>query len=86
LDEATSNIDPENEIVIQNAINNLVQNKTLIVIAHRLNAIRNVDNILVLDRGRLVRQGSHDQLIRQDGVYKRFWEIRQKSNQWQITG
>lgn len=84
LDEATSNIDPENEKSIQIAINHLIQNKTLIVIAHRLSSIRNVDNILVLDKGKLSQTGRHEDLIRQEGIYKNLWDIRQKANDWRI--
>ncbi|MDC7125834.1 MAG: ABC transporter ATP-binding protein [Spirochaetales bacterium] len=86
LDEATSSIDPENEKYIQEAINNLVRGRTLIVIAHRLTSIRGVDNILVLDRGRLAQAGLHDELIKQDGIYKDFWNIRQKADNWKIVG
>ncbi len=85
LDEATSSIDPENEKYIQEAINNLIEGKTIIVIAHRLTSIRAVDNILVLDRGRLVQEGTHDMLLNQEGIYKTFWELRQKADSWKIT-
>ena len=84
LDEATASIDPENEHAIQMAIGNLVENKTLIVIAHRLATIKNADQILVLEGGRLIEQGTHDQLMDGEGLYRRFWDIRSQAEDWQI--
>lgn len=86
LDEATSSVDPENEKSIQEAINQLIRNKTLIVVAHKLTSIRSVDTILVLDKGRLSQKGKHEDLLRQDGIYKSYWDIRQKANDWKIVG
>jgi ATP-binding cassette subfamily B protein len=71
LDEATSSIDPENELYIQEAINELVKNKTLVVIAHRLSSIRGADQILVVDQGKIVEVGTHETLIDYGGVYDR---------------
>lgn len=84
LDEATASVDPENEHAIQQAISTLVHGKTMIVIAHRLATIQNADQILVVAGGRLVQQGTHQELVRQDGVYKRFLAIRQAAEGWSI--
>lgn len=84
LDEATASIDPENEQLIQQAFNALAANKTLIVIAHRLNTVQYADKIIVLDEGRVVQEGKHGELIAQDGMYRRFWEERQKARSWKL--
>lgn len=84
LDEATSSIDPDNEEFIQEALNKLVKNKTLIVIAHKLSSIKNADNIIVIDEGELVQQGVHETLVNEEGLYKSLWNKRQKSNNWQL--
>ena len=84
LDEATSSVDPENEHMLISAINELTKNKTLISIAHRLSTVREADQIIVIDKGEIVQQGNHKELISQDGVYKHFIEIRKKSIGWQI--
>ncbi|MCG8347309.1 MAG: ABC transporter ATP-binding protein/permease [Chloroflexales bacterium] len=84
LDEATASIDPENEWLIQQAFDALAAEKTVIVIAHRLATLQQADQILVLDEGRLVQQGAHDQLINQKGLYSRFWEERQKARSWKL--
>ncbi|MDP4177196.1 MAG: ABC transporter ATP-binding protein [Bacillota bacterium] len=73
LDEATSAVDPINEAQIQKAINNLVKGKTLLVIAHHLKTIRNVDQIIVLKEGEIKQKGTHDELVLQDGIYKTLW-------------
>ncbi len=84
LDEATASIDPENEREIQLAIEELTQGKTKIVIAHRLATIQNADQILVVDSGRVVERGTHDELMRKTGIYQHFWNIRQKSAGWKL--
>lgn len=75
LDEATSAIDPDNEVYIQQAINELVKNKTLVIIAHRLKTIREADQILVMQDGKLVESGTHEELIKNQGAYQKFWQI-----------
>jgi len=85
LDEATAYVDPENEILIQEAINSLVRSKTLIIIAHRLRTITTADQILVVDGGRVVEQGRHNELVDAGELYSRFWEKRQKARGWKIS-
>lgn len=75
LDEVTSYSDIENEKKIQDALKNLLKNKTAIIIAHRLYTIKNVDKIVVLDEGRIVEQGKHEDLINRNGLYNRLWNI-----------
>lgn len=82
LDEFTSALDVENERNILQAIDNLVQNKTVIMIAHRLETVRKADNIIVLDKGEIVQEGTHNELITQDGIYKSFISIRERANKW----
>ncbi|MCD8356951.1 MAG: ABC transporter ATP-binding protein/permease [Clostridia bacterium] len=82
LDEATASVDADNESYIQEAINELCRGKTLLVIAHRLNTIRSADEILVIADGQISQQGSHNQLMQQDGIYKRFITTRQNSHGW----
>ena len=84
LDEATASLDPENEAEIQEAIENLVKNKTLIVIAHRFKAIENADQILVLERGTIVERGPHKELIKSNGLYSRLWQEQQKARGWKM--
>lgn len=84
LDEATASLDPENEAEIQRAIENLVHDKTVIVIAHRFKSIENADQILVLDNGKIVAKGTHDTLVKSHGLYQRLWETQQKAGTWKI--
>ena len=84
LDEATSSVDPENEDELQRAIEALTHDKTSIMIAHRLKTVRNADQILVVEDGRIVEKGTHDELIRENGLYRRFTEIREKAEGWRI--
>ncbi len=77
LDEATSSLDTESERLVQDAINNMMQNRTSIVIAHRLSTIRHADEIIVLQKGKIVERGTHDQLLSQNGFYKRLVEMQE---------
>lgn len=84
LDEATASVDPENEAAIQAAITALVHGKTILIIAHRLATIENADQILVLDEGRVVQKGIHEELMKQEGIYKRFLAVREAAESWSI--
>ena len=84
LDEATANVDPENEEKLMNAINALTYNKTVIMIAHRLKTVRDCDNIFVIDEGKIVQSGKHDELMKEDGIYKRFVMDRKDAVSWKI--
>lgn len=86
LDEATASIDPENEHLIQQAISELTRGKTIITIAHRLATVQNADQILVVSDGRIAKAGTHAELIRRDGLYRRFTQIRQQAEGWHIAG
>ena len=84
LDEATANVDPENEKELMQAIYALTEEKTILMIAHRLKTIRNADQIFVIDKGQIVQSGTHDTLMKQDGIYKQFVESRVKAIGWKI--
>ena len=77
LDEATSSLDTESEKLVQDAINNMMQNRTSIVIAHRLSTIRHADEIIVLQKGQIVERGTHEQLIQQNGFYRKLVEMQE---------
>ncbi len=85
LDEATASLDPENELDVQRAINTLINGRTVIVIAHRLKTISRADNIVVLDRGKVVEQGTHQTLLQQKGLYAKLWNLQQESMGWSIS-
>ena len=84
LDEATANVDPENEKELMEAITELTQEKTVIMIAHRLKTVRRMDQILVVDKGQIVQRGTHDELMGQDGIYRRFISGRKQAVGWKI--
>ena len=76
LDEATSSLDSNSEMLIQDALNNLMQDKTVIVIAHRLSTIQKMDRIIVVDDGKIIEQGSHSELLQnENSLYKKLWEL-----------
>lgn len=85
LDEATAFADPENEHLIQKAFEQLMQNKTVIIIAHRLSTIRSVHKIIVMNHGRLVEEGTHDQLVGQKGKYSGMWRMYTQALDWKMT-
>lgn len=84
LDEATSSVDPSSEAAIQRALDALVANRTVLVIAHRLHSIRHAGQILVMDQGRLVEQGRHEQLLTANGLYARLWQQQEEAREWQL--
>ena len=84
FDEATASIDPENEHLIQSAIDHLSEGKTMITIAHKINTIKNADQIIALDEGQIVQRGTHQELIQEHGIYRDFLSIRDQSESWKI--
>ena len=85
LDEATANVDPENETELTAAIEALTKEKTIIMIAHRLKTVRYADQIFVIDNGHIAEKGTHDDLMKQEGIYKSFVEGRQEAASWKIV-
>ena len=85
LDEATANVDPENEKELTEAIENLTKQKTIIMIAHRLKTVRNADQIIVVDNGKIVQKGKHEELMMQEGIYKNFISGRKQAVSWKIA-
>lgn len=84
LDEATALADPENEYLIQKAISEITKDKTVIMIAHRLSSVKNVDKIYVVENGRIVEEGNHHTLIDSGGIYSRMWDEFNQSIQWKV--
>lgn len=85
LDEATASLDPENEVLIQQAISALVTEKTVIVIAHRLQSVCNADQIIVLENGTVTEVGEHEALLKRNGLYARLWEEQSRAGSWSIS-
>ena len=84
LDEATANVDPENERDLMTAIKELTKEKTVIMIAHRLKTVRNADQIVVIDKGRIAEQGKHEELVAKGGIYARFIDSRKQAVSWKL--
>lgn len=84
LDEATAFADPENEYQIQKAFESLVKDKTVLIIAHRLSSIKNVDSIIVVNDGEIIESGNHKNLLKKNGIYKKMWEEYQTSISWKV--
>ena len=84
LDEATASLDPENEVEVQKAIDTLVKGRTVIAIAHRLKTIKDADQIIVLDNGQTKEYGTHETLMRADGLYAQLWNIQERSSGWKL--
>lgn len=85
LDEATASLDPENEVLIQYAIDELVKNKTVLVIAHRLQSVMNADDIIVLDEGRIIEEGDHNTLLSKNGRYASLWKEQETAVNWKLV-
>ena len=84
LDEATANVDPENEKELVEAIEALTKEKTILMIAHRLKTVRHADQILVVDKGKLVQRGRHEELMQEEGIYRRFVNARETAAGWKL--
>ena len=84
LDEVTANIDVENEVKIQSALQELLKNKTVIMIAHKLSTIQDVDQILVIEDGSISQKGTHDELMKEIGLYKKLWDMQYQTEKWKI--
>lgn len=84
LDEATANVDPENEKDLMTAIEELTREKTIIMIAHRLKTVRDADQSLFMDQGRIVQNGDHDSLMEEDGIYRNFICGRLQAVSWKL--
>ena len=84
LDEATANVDPENEKELVEAVEALTKEKTIIMIAHRLKTVRHADQIVVVDKGRIAQLGTHEQLMAQEGIYRRFVDTRTQAVSWKL--
>lgn len=84
LDEATASLDPENEVEVQKAISSLVEGRTVVAIAHRLKTIKEADKIVVLNKGSIIEEGTHDSLLKKQGVYNNLWTIQEKTIGWSI--
>ena len=85
LDEATANVDPENENDLMRAIQALTAEKTVIMIAHRLKTVEHADQILVVDHGKIVQQGTHENLMKEEGIYRNFISERRQAASWKVN-
>ena len=84
LDEATASLDPENGVEEQKAIDTLVRGRTVIAIAHRLKTIKDADQIIVLDNGRIKEEGTHETLMQAEGLYAQLWNIQEQISGWRL--
>ena len=84
LDEAAANVDPENKQERMEAVRALTREKTVIMIAHRLKTLRHADQILVVDKGKIVRRGTHEELMAQNGIYRHFITGRERAVGWKL--
>ena len=84
LDEATASLDVENETLIQTALSRLIADKTVLVIAHRLRTVAGADKIIVLNEGRVVEEGKHEELLARQGLYKKLYQLQQDSMEWAV--
>ena len=80
----SANVDPENEKELMEAISELTREKTVIMIAHRLKTVRHADQIIVVDKGQVIQRGTHEELLRQDGIYRRFITGREQAAGWKL--
>jgi len=85
LDEATAFSDPENEFLIQKAFERLMKGKTVIMIAHRLSTIKNADNIIVVNDGKVIEQGKHNDLLERKSKYYDMWRVYTETSSWSIN-
>ena len=84
LDEATANVDPENERDLMEAIQELTKEKTVLMIAHRLKTVRKADHIFVINKGQIEQHGTHDELMKKNGIYQKFVNSRRQAIGWKI--
>ena len=84
LDEATASLDPENEVFVQQAINQLVVGKTVLVIAHRLRTILDADHIVVLDQGKVIEEGKSKELLAYNGLFSKLYHLQQNNCEWRF--
>ena len=85
LDEPTASLDARNEVAVQKAIGQLVRNKTVIMIAHRLKTVEHADQILVVNEGRIEETGTHRELLERNGLYARLWNLQNRSKEWSLN-
>ena len=84
LDEATASLDPENEVFVQKAINRLVAQKTVLVIAHRLRTILHADHIVVLENGKVIEEGKGEELLANNGLFSKMYNTQQSNCEWGV--
>ena len=85
MDEASASVDPDNEFELQKAFKNLMKDKTVIMIAHRLSTIKDLDEIIVMDSGKIIERGSDKELMSRDTSYKRLQELFNSANEWRVS-